>query len=185
MSTRKILLIVIPLVLVISAFIYWQMGGFEQPEASVIEVEGGYTLVGKEYIGTLKHPALNELLDEVGQRWESGELPGVLTVAVLKEPKTDKDTVEQFIGVLLPAGQTPKQLPPGYEIMQMPARKAIRVTLEAHSSVWPSPDKLRDRAEAFAKEKGYTLQSGILFEKYHGPRKLEVEVPLSEEASSQ
>ena len=105
MSVRKTLLIIIPVFLLIATAGFWYLGGFNEPEVSEVVVVGGYTLVGKEYVGTLKHPALNELLDEVSKRWEAGEFPGVLTVAVLKEPKTDKDTVEQFIGVLLPAGK--------------------------------------------------------------------------------
>lgn len=178
MSFRKILLIVIPVVLLVSTLIYWQLGGFKEAQAEVVPVAGGYTLVGKHYLGTLKHPALQEMLDEVGQRGESGELPGVLTVAVLKEPVTDRDTVEQFIGVLLPSAATLPQLPQGYEIMQVEAQSAIRVSLDAHSSVWPTPDKLRSKAEDYARENGLAIQPQILLEKYHGPGRLEVELPL-------
>lgn len=185
LSIRKILFVVVPFFLAISAVVYWQVGGFKEAEVTLVEVEGKYTLVGKEYVGTLKHPALQNLLDEVGRRWESGELPGVLTVAVLKEPETDKDTVQQFIGVLLPADTVLQTLPAGYELMEVPAVSAIRVKLDAHSSVWPSPDKLRDKAEAFAREKGYTIQPDLLFEKYYGPRRLEVELPLVLPTSAQ
>ncbi|WP_224996595.1 hypothetical protein [Cesiribacter sp. SM1] len=178
MSFRKILFIVIPSVLLVSAIIYWLLGGFKSPQVEVVAVEGGYTLVGKHYLGTLKHPALQDILDEVGQRWESGQLPGVLTVAVLKEPVTDKDTVEQFIGVLLPATEQLKELPEGYEIMEVEAQRAIRVSLDAHSSVWPTPDKLRQRAEEHARENGLAIQPHILLEKYYGPGHLEVELPL-------
>jgi hypothetical protein len=178
MSFRKILIIVIPSILLVSALIYWFLGGFKDPQVEVVEVKEGYTLVGKHYLGTLKHPALQDILDEVGQRWESGELPGVLTVAVLKEPVTDKDTVEQFIGVLLPASEQLEALPDGYEIMQVEAQRAIRVSLDAHASVWPTPDKLRQRAEEHAREKGLSIQPHILLEKYIGSDHLEVELPL-------
>ncbi|AHM60738.1 hypothetical protein D770_12410 [Flammeovirgaceae bacterium 311] len=178
MSFRKILLIVIPIVLVVATLIYWQLGGFREAQAELVEVEGGYTLVGKHYLGTLQHPSLQEILDEVGQRWERGELPGVLTVAVIQEPVTDKDTVEQFIGVLLPAAESLKQLPQGYEIMQVEAQKAIRVSLDAHSSVWPTPDKLRQKAEDYARENNIKIQPRMLLEKYYGPGRLEVELPL-------
>lgn len=178
MSFRKILLIVLPLFLATTVVIYWQLGGFKEAEATVVPVDGAYRLVGKSYVGTLEHPSLSELLDEVGQKWESGELPGVLTVAVLKEPVTDKDTVEQFIGVLLEPGVKLPQLPKGYELMEVEAKQAIRVRLEAHSSVWPTPDKLREKAEVLAREQGHVIQSNILLEKYHGPGLLEVELPL-------
>lgn len=178
-NMRKLLTIILPLFLLISAGAYWYLGGFKEPEVSLVELDRGYTLVGKEYVGTLEHPALQDLLTEVGGRWEAGEIPGVLTVAVLREPETSKkDTVEQFIGVLLPAETRLQQLPQGYELMELPASSAIRVELEAHASVWPTPDKLREKAEAFAREKGYTLQPGILFEKYYGSNRLEIEVPV-------
>ncbi len=178
MSFRKVILFIIPAVLAVSAIIYAFLGGFKAPEVVLIALEGDYRLVGKPYVGTLKNPELNKLLDEVGRRWESGEIPGVLTVAILKEPVTDKDTVEQFIGILLPAGPMPQTLPQGYEIMQLAATKAIRVSLDANAAVWPTPDKLLKKAEAFAAEKGYRLQPGIHFEKYQGPSRLEVELPV-------
>lgn len=178
MSFRKILLVVVPIVLVVATLIYWQLGGFKEAQAEIVEVEGGYTLVGKHYLGTLKHPALQNILDEVGERWERGELPGVLTVAVIKEPVTDKDTVEQFIGVLQPASVKLPQLPEGYEIMQVEAQKAIRVSLDAHASVWPTPDKLRRKAEDYARENGLNIQPHMLLEKYYGSQRLEVELPL-------
>lgn len=184
MSFRKIFFIVIPVVLALAAVIYALLGGFREAEISLVEVKGGYRLAGKPYVGTLKNPALTQLLDEVGSHWESGALPGVLTVAILKEPLTDKDTVEQFIGVLLPAGAEPEKLPASYEVMEVPARQAVRASLDAHASVWPSPDKLRDKAEAFARERGYTLQSEVFFEMYHGPSRLEIEMPLLPAATS-
>ena len=182
MSTRKILFVVLPVFVVGVLVVYWLIGGFKDAAVELVEVEGPYRLVGRPYMGTLEHPELKNILDEVGQRWESGELTGVLTVAVLKEPKTNKDTVEQFIGVLLPADGKVPQLPEGYQVMQVEAKRAIRVSLDAHSSVWPSPDKLRDKAESYAKEKGFSIQKDVLFEKYHGPGRLEVELPLEPSA---
>lgn len=185
MQTRKILGIVIPLFLLIATGIYWLLGGFREAEVALVELEQGYTLVGKQYVGTLEHPALQDLLDDVGRRWEAGELPGVLTVAVLKEPKTSKkDTVEQFIGVIIPQNTAPGQLPKGYERLELPANSAIRVRLEAHPSVWPTPDKLREKAEAFAQEHGYEVQPGILLEKYYGNNRLEVELPIRKTAAA-
>lgn len=186
MSIRKILLIVVPIFLAAAAITYALLGGFREAEVALVEVEGsGYRLVGKPYRGTLKDPALNELLNEVGGLWEQGTLSGVLTVAILKEPVTDKDTVEQFIGVLLPKGEQFDELPPAYELLEVPAQQAVRASLQAHSSVWPSPNKLREEAEHYAREKGYELQPSILFEKYYGPGRLEVEVPLVQTSPAQ
>lgn len=185
MSTPKILLIVVSVFLLVAAVAYWQLGGFKEVEVALVELEGEYRLVGKPYRGRLKSPELNGLLEEVNARWTAGELPGVLTVAVLKEPASDKDTVEQFIGVLLSAGEEPGVLPAGYSMMQLPATKVVRASPQGHPSVWPSPDQLRAKVEAFAREQGYPLQPDILFEKYHGPDKLEVEIPLQEQVPSQ
>lgn len=180
MPTRKIVLLTAAVVLVVSAIIYARLGGFKQAEVALVSVKDGYRLIGKPYKGKFNHPSLNKLLDEVGMQWEAGEIPGVLTVVVLKEPGNGNDTTQQFIGILLPAKAPAEKLPQGYELLQIEASQAVRVSLEANSAVWPSPDKLRDKARAFAGEKGLRLAPNLLLEKYYGPNRLEVEIPATE-----
>lgn len=177
MSLRRVFFVVVPVVLLISAFIYWQLGGFEEVKVEAVEVQN-YRLVGKQYVGTVQHPAMEKLFEEIKGHWESGELPGVVTVAVFKEPATEKDTVEQFVGVLLPAEAPLPHLPQGYELLEIPASQAVRASLEANAAVWPTPDKLREAITTYAATEGYPLRKDVLLEKYHGPDRLEVEVPL-------
>lgn len=180
MSTQKIILLLVAAVLAVAAVIYVWLGGFKQSEVALVSVQDGYRLIGKPYVGKFNHPSLNKLLDEVGMQWEEGEIPGVLTVVVLKEPGNGNDTTQQFIGILLPAEAPTEKLPQDYELLQIQASQAVRVSLEANSAVWPSPDKLRDKARNFAREKGLKLKPNLLLEKYYGPDRLEVEMPVIE-----
>lgn len=179
MSLPKILLIVVTIFLVAAAVVYWQVGGFEEPSVQTVAVEGGhYRMIGKPYIGTPGHPELEKTFREIRKRWEGGELPGIMAVAVFKEPLTNKDTLEQFVGVLLPPNTAAGPLPEGYELLQIPVQQAVQAKVEAHSVVWPSPGSLREKIVQFAGQQGQLLRGDVTLEKYVSPRRLEVEVPI-------
>ncbi|EMR02242.1 hypothetical protein [Cesiribacter andamanensis] len=179
MSFPKILLIVVSLVVAAAAVAYWQLGGWQEASVQTIAPEGGaYRMVGKPYTGTPGHPEMEKIFRDVRKRWEGGELPGMMAIAVFREPLTNKDTLEQFMGVLLPPNFTPSPLPEGYELLQIPARQSVQARLEAHSSVWPSPRTLREKIEGYAQQQGHQLRQDVTLEKYVSPRRLEVEVPI-------
>jgi hypothetical protein len=179
MSLPKILLLVISIFLVVAAVAYWQLGGWEEPSVQTVAVEGGYyRMVGKPYRGTPGHPELEKIFREIRKSWEGGSLPGVIAIAVFKEPLTNKDTLEQFVGVLLPPDTAPDPLPEGYELLQIPVQQAVQARVEAHSVVWPSPGSLREKIVQFAAQQGHGLRGDVTLEKYISPRQLEVEVPI-------
>ena len=177
MSGKKYIITVLLITAVISLAGYIYLGGFKERELSLIEVED-YHLVGKHYRGNLENEVLGNIFFEVQNKVQQGELDGVLTVVVLKEPVEEKDTVEQFIGVLT---QSPvAKIPKGWERFIVEADQAVRSTILSHNMVMPAPNVIRGELEEFASGKSLELQPAISIEKYIGPRHLEVEVPVRE-----
>lgn len=177
MSGKKYIIIVLLLTALISLAGYYYLGGFKERELSLVEVEN-YHFVGKHYIGTLENEALGNIFFEVQDKVQKGALEGVLTVVVLKEPVEEKDTVEQFVGVLT---EVPvEKVPEGWERYTIGAKQAVRSTIRSHNMVLPKPNVIREELEAFAAEKDLKLQPNISIEKYVGERHLEIEVPVEE-----
>lgn len=177
MSGKKYIITVLLLTAVISLAGYYYLGGFKERELSLVEV-GDYHLVGKHYRGTLENEALGSIFFEVQEKVQMGVLDGVLTVVVLKEPVEERDTVEQFIGVLLE--QPVEEVPDGWAEFTVAASQAVRSSIRSHNMVMPKPNIIREELEAFAQEKGLSLQPGISIEKYVAERHLEIEVPVEE-----
>ncbi|WP_017731306.1 hypothetical protein [Nafulsella turpanensis] len=177
MSGKKYIITVLLIAAVISLAGYIYLGGFKDRELALVEVNN-YHLIGKHYTGTLQNEALGDIFFEVQDKVQQDELEGVLTVVVLKEPVEEKDTVEQFIGVL--TEQPVEELPEGWEHFTVEADQAVRSTIRSHNMVMAKPNVIREELEAFAKEQGLKLQPNISIEKYIGERHLEIEVPVEE-----
>ncbi len=166
-------------VLVVSGIIalagYYYLGGFKEREMELVEV-GDYRLVGKEYIGRLDNKALEEIFFEVQEHVQEGAPAGTFTMVVLREPENEKDTLHQFIGILLdnPAAAVPE----GWKPFALDAEQAVRATIRSHNLVMPKPNAIREELEEFAREQGVALKPGITIEKYLGERNLQIEVPL-------
>lgn len=177
MSGKKYIITVLLLTALISLAGYYYLGGFKERELSLVEIED-YHLVGKLYRGTLENEALGNIFFDVQDKVQKGALEGVLTVVVLKEPVEEKDTVEQFIGVL--TEEPVEEVPEGWERHTIEAEQAVRSTIRSHNMVTPKPNVIREELEAFAAEQDLNLQPGISIEKYISERHLEIEVPVGE-----
>lgn len=178
MSVKKYAFYVVLLTGILTLLGYYYLGGFTGRELEVVEVND-YRLMGKRYFGRLDNPALEDVFYEVRSQAESGAPSGTLAIVVLKEPETGKDSVEQFIGILL---DQPAQasLPQGWELFTIEANRAVRNTIRAHNLVMPRPKEIRDEIEEYAREQQLPLRTDITIEKYLGERHLEVEVPLEQ-----
>ena len=177
MSLKTYILSVLLIAGIATLLAYYFLGGFNERELALVEVDG-YRLVGKEYRGTLGTKGLEEIFFEVQQKALEGEYAGALAIVVLQEPKDEKDTLHQFIGILLedPAGPVPA----GWETFELNAEQAVRSTIRSHNLVMPKPHAIREEIEAFAQEKDVALRPEITIEKYLGERHLQVEVPVQE-----
>lgn len=156
---------------------YYVLGGFKERELELAAVNE-YHLVGKEYKGILGGKQLEEIFFDVQEQLQEGEPAGTFTIVVLREPKDEKDTLQQFVGILLedPSAAVPE----GWQPFTLEAGKVVRNTIRSHNLVMPKPHAIREEMEAFAREQEVALQPGITIEKYLGERHLEIEVPVQQ-----
>ena len=158
---------------------YWYLGGFKEPAASLVEHKG-YRLVGKYYSGESNSTEAQQTFRTVAQLHQSGEVEGVMAVVILHEATEEKDSVHQFVGILLPENN--RNLPASadsLQLLEIPNRQAVRVQLEASSLVWPSPDKIVEQGKNFAADNNLKLAPKLTIEKYVSPNLLEVELPVA------
>ena len=179
MSVKKYLLFVLVLTAVITLAGYDYFGGFEGREQELVQVND-YHFAGKHYKGTLKDNELENIFYEVRQQFDKGTPAGIFTIVVLKEPETQKDTVEQFVGILLNEAVAEGSLPAGWETFTVEAGQAVRNTIRSHNLVMPKPHEIKQEIQSFAQSRNLELNSEVTIEKYLGERHLEIEVPVKE-----
>lgn len=177
MSVKKYLLFVLLLTGIITLAGYYYFGGFEEREQELVTI-GDYHFAGKYYKGTLKDNELENIFFEVREQYEAGSPAGIFTIVVLKEPETPKDTVEQFIGILLNEPVAENALPKGWETFTVEAEQAVRNTIRSHNLVMPKPNEIREEMKDFAEAQNLRLNEEITIEKYLGERHLEIEIPI-------
>lgn len=179
MSVKKYIISVLLLSGVITLFGYYYFGGFEDPELQVVEVND-YQFAGKLYKGTLQNKELENIFYEVRQQYDKRAPAGTFSIVVLKEPETGKDTVEQFIGIMLQEPLNEASLPAGWETIKVEAGQAVRSTIRSHNLVMPKPHAIKEEIQNFARTHNLQLNSQVTIEKYLGERHLEIEVPVME-----
>lgn len=179
MSVKKYILYVLVLTGIIALAGYYYFGGFEETELQLVEVND-YHLAGKYYKGTLSNKQLEDIFFEVRRQYEKGEPAGTFSIVVLKEPETAKDTVEQFIGIILQEPVAASSLPAGWESLHIKAGQAVRSTIRSHNLVMPKPFAIKEEIKTFAQAQNLKLNPAFTIEKYLGERHLEIEIPVAE-----
>jgi hypothetical protein len=179
MSVRKYIFYVVLLAGVLTLLGYYYLGGFTERSVELVAVND-YHLAGIRYQGKLGTDALEEIFYEVQDKVRDGSLAGTMAIMVLKEPQTGKDSVDQYVGVLL---ENPGEasLPQGWERFTIEASQALRSSIRAHNLVMPSPKEIRDEIQDYARKHELPLRTDVTIEKYLGERHLEVEIPLQEQ----
>lgn len=136
---------VIPLTLVLAWYLYDKLGGGGEMVSEVIELSS-HTVSGEWFEGRPSNPQLEQLFFE--QR-DASNFEDSTYLAVVNFPVESKDSVKQFIGVFNPTAESGFQLPQG---------TYVAITMDMHSSVRPSPEKVREEAEKLASLEVWEVQ---------------------------
>jgi hypothetical protein len=143
---RRILFIVIPILVVVAFFLYQSLGGGDSLSFALVTLDD--TAISGEYFeGRPASPDLEKLFFEMRDQssFEDSILLSVVNIPIAKE-----DTIRQFIGII---GNM--QTADGYMIT---AGDYIEVTMDMHTSVRPSPARVREEASAFAESLGRSIK---------------------------
>ena len=144
--SRRIIFIALPLSLLLAWFFYKEMGGGEPIIPERIQLSS-HTIAGEWFEGRPSNPELEEVFYRMrdGARFADSTY-----LAVVNVPMDAKDTIRQFIGIL--------EGPAGSSRFELPAGEYVSVTMGMHSSVQPSPEKVREEAQKLARLEPWEIQ---------------------------
>lgn len=171
---KKFLLVMAVLAVIVGAF-YAYLGGFSA--ANVLEVNSQQLYVaGQAFRGSVKDNAISDAFRRAAEVLDKKELEGMLGNIYYNNPEGRADSVDAFIGVVIPDSAV--QLPADYELRVVPGgRRALRGEVNAHYML--APNKLYGAIFDYAREKNIELET-FYVEWFPEDHQGIVEVPVKE-----
>lgn len=168
--TKKSILIILGLLILLLIGIYAYLGGFRSFEIALLERDD-YQLIGHYYAGEYDGDSLETLFFEAKAHISDAKLEGTLTI-VHFSPDAQQDSIRVFVGVAVPA--LPNSLPTSMEHRTIEAGKVLQAKITAHYAVRPLRNTVDKRMEAFAAERDLHL-SPVVLEHYLSDNELHIE----------
>lgn len=171
---KKFLLVMAVLAVIVGAF-YAYLGGFSSAQVTEVSSEQLY-MAGRSFKGSVNDNAINDAFRRAAEVLEKKELEGMLGNIYYNNPEGRADSVDAFIGVVIPDSSV--QLPADYELRVVPGgRRALRGEVNAHYML--SPNKLYEAIFNYAEEKSLELET-FYVEWFPEDHQGIVEVPVKE-----
>ncbi|TDI69363.1 MAG: hypothetical protein E2O86_05600 [Bacteroidetes bacterium] len=173
-TIRKLLSGTIIALLILVAFGYYRLGGLNSILVETITVDN-YYLVGRYFEATYKSDTIRAYFEEMKEYLKDGVLTGHPVIIYDQEPSGSRGKATGFIGIKLV--ERPSSSLYKLEKREVPAKRSIRVSKDAHISVMPNPNKI-DRLI-----KDYALTHALVvgdfnIEIYHPNNRLVIERPI-------
>lgn len=158
------------LVLISLCYLAFDRLGGNNPIIVEIVDKSPPSLSGKTYIGTPQNKKLGETFQSI--ELLSSLNPGKkIHTIYYREPAGKLDTMEVFVGLDLPFA------PPELESKTFLENRYLLATITGSRWVMPSPEKVKEKLEGFARENNLTL-SGIFIDKIVSEREVQVIAPI-------
>lgn len=171
---KKFLLVMVVLSIIVGAF-YAYLGGFSNAKVTEVSSEQLY-VAGRAFKGSVTDNLINDSFRRAAEVLDKKELEGMLGNIYYNNPEGRADSVNAFIGVIIPDSAV--QLPADYELRVVPAgRRALRGEVNAHYML--APNKLYEAIFDYAKEKNLELET-FYVEWFPEDHRGIVEVPIKE-----
>lgn len=173
MNKRSIISI-LAVMLIGAVALYFYLGGLNKV-AITVENVADYHLVGIRFKGEGDSDTLRNAFFEARDYVKNGRLPGTLTLLHYKDTTLEESSVNVFVGIRLHQGTS--DLPAHYQRLTIPAKRAVRATIQAHNSVMPNAQTIEERLLARAEALRLKLQ-GFTIEQYLSERELRIDIPV-------
>lgn len=169
---KRVLIALVILFAIVAVIFYYKLGG-SQPLEFKKASHPEFYIVGQYFEGKYHNPKIKKLFFDAKARAER-EPEAMLTIV---NYGNDEKIIRQFIGAgtLTP----PVQVPDSLEVRTFPRHEVIFAEIASHNVVMPTPDEVLEKAQAFAKEYGYELDT-ISYETYISDRELKVSFLVKE-----
>lgn len=138
------------------AGVYGYLGGFRKPEVVLITTKQPVFLAGHYFRGSVRDEAFGSLFRQAQEVREKGLLHGRLANIYYNNSATARDTVQAFIGIMVPDTIT-RQLPAGFRFRVFGAgQRVLRARITASYLV--APNKLYPALEEAAQAQQLKLR---------------------------
>ncbi|MCH7513403.1 MAG: GyrI-like domain-containing protein [Bacteroidetes bacterium] len=174
--SRKALLSLLGLLIPGLTILYYYLGGFNQVDYAVKEVNGEYSIIGRKFEGKYNAHELEKIFTTVRKLIKNGQIRGTMVIINYNDSYDEYDgTVKYTVGILV--DNEGYAVPEGFEIINIKASKVVRATINAHNVVMPAPAKILKGAGRMAMQHNLTL-SNYSIEQYRDERQLVIDFPV-------
>ncbi|MDO6390641.1 GyrI-like domain-containing protein [Pontibacter sp. BT731] len=171
---KKFLLVMLVLSFIVAAF-YAYLGGFSSANVSEASSTQLY-VAGRAFHGSVNDSGINDAFRRAAEVLDKKELEGMLGNIYYNNPEGRADSVNAFIGVVIP--DSTMQIPADYELRVVPAgRRVLRGEVNAHYML--APNRLYEAIFNYAKEKNLELET-FYVEWFPDDHRGLVEVPIQD-----
>jgi hypothetical protein len=174
---RKVLyFIILALAIIALGVLYYRFGGFNKILVQKIESSASYTIKisGKPFKGRIQDTAWKNLFYEMHDNILKSRLKEPITIIYFSKPEEHRGKIDAFIGAEVLENSS---LPKDFIEQELAFKGVLRVDLNMHPVILPSPARVKKLIMSYAKDKNISLDS-LLIEKYHPDNSLTVEVPF-------
>jgi hypothetical protein len=148
------------------------LGGFNKVELTIEDCKE-IKLLGLNYRGTPQDEKMVETFRRIGGLVEEHAGTNLHTLYAI-EPAGKLDTLQVFVGMeYKPDIASPEEL----EVKTIPCSKVLIAHIQSHKLVMPSPNSVKQKIEAFARDIGVATK-GIYVDKIMEKDRVEVLAPL-------
>jgi len=162
-------IIVLMAIFSIIYFVYDRLGGNNPIEIELIESSPS-PLAGKYFKGQPQDEDLANTFKSIETLLSLNPGKKIHTI-YYQEPRGKLDTLEVFVGLDLPFA------PADLESVTFTESKYLLATIKANKWVMPGPNKVKEKLEAMARERNFTL-SGIFIDKIISESEVQVIAPI-------
>ena len=150
-------------------YFFIKIGGSPEIQISLVD-KSPDTLSGKTYTGTPQDPKLGDTFKQIETLQSLNPGSKIHTIYYV-EPAGKLDTLKVFVGIDLP-------FPPAdMESLSFSEEKYILAQIEGSRWVMPSPEKIKEEIQAFAKANQLAL-SGVFIDKIISGSEVQVIAPV-------
>jgi len=153
--------------------VYNQLGGFNEPEISLVPVNK-YIFAGKMYEGNIKDKEWEELYLNIRSLKENKYPFSSLAIIWYNSPEDEEGEVKAFVGLIW---NDSIAVPESFDIKEIAMKGLVRAELKGHAFVVPNPNKVINKIRKFAESKDLTLNN-IVIDRYPEESIIYTEIPV-------
>lgn len=148
---------------VILLSVYYSLGGFEEIQTAVSK-NNVYSLAGKEIHGRLTSKEEHFLFEEMKGYLANGDLSGTLSIVNYKDDTLGDYESRRFVGILLE--DEVSMIPTGLQVLEIEGQTTFQAALTMHPLVMPNTEKVENKLQLLAEERGLALRDYTLEKLY-------------------